>query len=389
MVEPWQLNLRHLRAVAAISHLGSISAAAAAANLTQPAVTQALAKLEALIGQRLFERRHDGMVATSAAIALTPRIDAAIEHVGSSRVTMVQLHAFVALARGGSYVSASAATGLSQPSLHRAVRDVALALGRTLVERRGRGLMLTPTGRRTARDFRLAAAELRTGLDDLATLDGRPGGHIAIGAMPLARARLLPAAVAAFHRRFPDVTIGIAEGSHAELLEPLRDGDLDLLIGALRDPVPGADLVQTPLFVDRPIVLGRRGHPLATTPSDDWIRAMAAFPWTISAPGTPLRAQWERMFTRAGVVLPAVPIECGSVIAIRGLLLDSDFLTLLSPDQVAVELEAGWLAQIGPAPTDMVRTIGTTVRSGWNPTSAQRAFLELTARIAARDTSVL
>ena len=37
---------------------------------------------------------------------------------------------------------------------------------------------------------------------------------------------------------------------------------------------------------------------------------------------------------------PAVPIESGSVMMIRQILIDSDFLTMLSPDQVAVELEA-------------------------------------------------
>ena len=46
------------------------------------------------------------------------------------------------------------------------------------------------------------------------------------------------------------------------------------------------------------------------------------------------------MFEDAGVEPPHVAIECGSVPVIRQLLIDGDFLTLLSPDQCAVELEA-------------------------------------------------
>jgi hypothetical protein len=64
------------------------------------------------------------------------------------------------------------------------------------------------------------------------------------------------------------------------------------------------------------------------------------------------------------------------VIANREILRKSDFLTLLSPDQVAVELEAGWLIRICEAPEYLERTIGTTTRAGWRPTAMQSTFLQ-------------
>ena len=45
----------------------------------------------------------------------------------------------------------------------------------------------------------------------------------------------------------------LAEGSHAELVAPLRDGELDVIVGALRQSSVGDDLVQRELFVDRPV----------------------------------------------------------------------------------------------------------------------------------------
>lgn len=376
----WTLNLRHLRALASIARLGSMSAAAEAINVTQPAITQALAKLEAQLGQPFFERRAIGMIATPAAVLLSPRIERALAHIASQRVTMAQMRAFIMLADGGSYASASAATGLAQPSLHRAVGDLSLALKRVLVERRGKGIMLTDQGKRTARAFRLARAELEAGLTELASLQGVETGRITIGAMPLSRARLLPAAVTAFYRQYPDVQINIIEGSFQELIEPLRDGEIDLIIGALREPSPGEDVLQHPLFADRPVVLGRVGHPLEQIVAT--ITELAQFPWTVPAFGTPLRVQWEKMFTDANVPPPDVPIECGSVITIRQILLDSDFLTLLSPDQVAVELEAGWLTKIADTPTGLTRTIGITTRHGWRPTGMQSAFIESISDVA-------
>src|SRR6185436_10200355 len=113
----WDMNLRHLTAVAKIAELGTMSAAAQAVNLTQPALTQALARIENALGLPLFERQHDGMVPTHAADLLVPRLRAASDYIASSQVTMSRMRALLALADSGSYKGAAIATGLSLPSL--------------------------------------------------------------------------------------------------------------------------------------------------------------------------------------------------------------------------------------------------------------------------------
>lgn len=370
---PDQFNIRHLAAMAAVVDQGSVSLAARTVHLTQPAVTQGIAKLEGQLGLPLFERQPGGMVPTQAALALAPRVHAALRLIGSSRVTAAQIRAFVALARAGSYPAAAAEAGVAEPSLHRAVGDLALSMGYRLVERRGRGLVLTRQGAALARRLRLALAELRSGLEDIADIGGQESGRIVVGAMPLSRARLLPAAIASFRADFPMVDISVHEGSHAELVGPLRDGEVDMMIGALRDPSIGQDLMQRPLFEDRPIIIGRAGHVLAgmNWTADDLRR----FPWILPPEGAPLRQLWRRMFDALGGDLPAVPIECGSVMTIRQLLLGGDYLTLLSVDQLALELDVGMVVAIGPAPGSVSRTIGITTRADWRPTRLQRGFM--------------
>ncbi len=373
-MEIWDLNLRHLAAIARIADLGTMNAAARAVNLTQPAITQALERIERLTATRLFERRHDGMVPTDAACLLVPRIRAAQDHIASPHVTMSRLRALLALADSGSYNGARAATGLSLPSLHRAVNDLSLSLRRPLAERRGKVVILTDAGMTIARSFRLARVELEAGLAEIAALQGHETRSIAIGAMPLSRARVLPAAITRFLRRHPQVRISIVEGSRGELVEPLRNGAIDLMVGALRDPLTEPDLVQQALFQDLPAIIARKDHPLAGRNPD--MTELARYPWIIAAPGAPLRDSWEQMFARAGLDLPPVPIESGSVMTIRQLLMDSDFLTLLSPDQVAVELEAHWLIALRSAPAGLHRTIGMTSRATWRPTSVQAEFVD-------------
>lgn len=394
MTQPHDMfNLRHLRAVVAIAERGSISAAAQDINLSQPAITQGLARLEVQLGVPLFDRHADGLSPTEAGELLVPRIVTALDHLATAArsirrsgnggferfdrlVRMSQIRALIAVARSGSFVSAAHEAGLSQPALHSATRDVERLSGVTLVVRRGRGIALSAAGSRLARGFHLAMRELAAGVSELETLQGCYGGHIAIGAMPLCRARLLPRAVAALHKSYPAVQIRIAEGSHAELIEPLRDGEIDVLIGAIRDPAPGRDVTQEVLFRDSLVIIGRVGHPLCNS-VDPTVSDLARWQWIMPQTGTPLRRQWEALFKSAGIPTPPIAIECGSVLALRGMLLEDDFLTLLSPDQVALELRTGILRQIGGPLDRTIRSIGMTTRSGWRPTEMQSRFIAL------------
>jgi DNA-binding transcriptional LysR family regulator len=88
----------------------------------------------------------------------------------------------------------------------------------------------------------------------------------------------------------------------------------------------------------------------------------------------PLRDRWQALFEAEGLEPPQVRVEIGSGIAIRQILISTDALTLLSPDQVALELESKWLAIV--AKTQLTRTIGLTRRADWRPTRAQRRFID-------------
>lgn len=376
-MSPLEFNIRHLRAMAAVVSAGGVSAAARIVNLTQPAITQGLAKLERQIGMPLFERSPTGMVPTDAARLLAPRVEAALRLMDSRHATAGQIRAFLAVAAAGGYAGAAKRTGLSEPALHRAIGDLSLAIGFPLLERRGRAVGLTPRGAAVARRFRLGVAELRSAVSELASLAGREVSRITVGAMPLSRAKILPAAIMGFHARHPQVGVAVIEGSHAELVGPLRDGEIDMMVGALRPNLGDDGLTQRRLFEDRPVIIGRADHPLAGLKGPITPEAMLAYPWVTPGEGTPLRAQWQAMFAAAGAVPPAVPIECGSVMMVRQMLLESDFLTLLSADQVAVELEAGWLARLADAPGEVSRVIGVTTRADWRPTALQSRFLDL------------
>ncbi|MCG6120382.1 MAG: LysR family transcriptional regulator [Blastomonas sp.] len=387
MLKPFDLNLRHLRALGNVVALRSLNRAADAAGLSQPALTQGLGKLERQIGALLFDRHSGGVTPTSAGIALAERAERAFAHLASATrkpgrsgargfsrpeqlMTATQLEAFLHFSNAQSFAGAAAASGLSQPGIHRAVRELEQICGAALAERRGRGMVLTAAGRSLARGVRLAASELTAGIDE-ARGDPDAGGRISIGAMPLSRALVVPRAIAHFLRDCPGTVIDVVEGSWRELIDPLLDGVIDIMIGALRENAP-PEVEQTPLFTDRLAIFARSGHPLAGRPIA--LEELQGQSWVVGPTGTPLRAHWEALF--AGDP-PPVPVECGSVMVIRGLVMQSDLLTLLSPDQIAVELDTAMLVRIDLDLPASVRTIGISTRRGWRPTRAQQRLVDL------------
>ena len=380
----FDLNLRHLRALAAARDLGGISAAASAVGLSQPAVTQGIAKIEAQTEVRMFDRRPSGMIATDAGHLLGGRIEAAVAAIAEGwraikgtaaadrLVTMAQVRALLALADAGSYVGAAEAAGLSQPSIHRAVADLERLCGVDLADRRGRGIALTRAGTRLARAFRLAANELEAALHELEILGGRDSGAVRIGAAAPASARMVPLAVARFHVRHPPVAIEICEGSPAELLGKLRDGSLDCVVGPMDESAAGADLVQEMLFEECIAIVGRAGHPLAGTAQPSLAR-LASFPWAVHGE---LRERWRQMFLAGGLYPPDAPVGCGSTGATRALVAQSDFLALVSPEEVRFDVESGLLATVGEPLEGTSRRIGLATRKDWYPTPAQITFLD-------------
>lgn len=76
-----EISLRQLRAVSALATHGSVTAAARALNLTQPAITLQLRKLQELADLPLIQRSGEGLVLTDAGRqlhGLCERIEAAI-----------------------------------------------------------------------------------------------------------------------------------------------------------------------------------------------------------------------------------------------------------------------------------------------------------------------
>jgi len=392
-----QPNLRHLRAFREVARLGNISRASERVHLSQPAITQAIAGLEALVGAALFERRSDGMAPTEPGRLFLDRVERALgfleegareaARLGQRRgargfsdfdrlLTTTQLRALIAVAESGNFSLAARAIGLSQPTLHRSARDLERLAGIPLFDKTREGIEPTRAARLLARQAGLGFAELEQGFREVSAWRGLDSGAIVIGTMPLARSFVLPTAINRLLAERPEVRVSVVDGPYDDLLHGLRHGAIDLLIGALRDPVPIDDVVQEPLFEDLLALVTRAGHPLTGPPAVSTAE-LARFPWVVPRRGTPTREHFEALFRAAGMAAPVSLVETSSLVLIRGLLLESDRIALISAQQIRHEAQQGLLVVLPCDLTHTSRPIGLTLRRSWRPTATQAQFLDL------------
>ncbi|MBR9837252.1 MAG: LysR family transcriptional regulator [Rhodobacteraceae bacterium] len=155
---------------------------------------------------------------------------------------MAQLSARIALADAGNSTLAARSLGLAQPTLHRAVTQIENEAGCALFERRPHGLMPT----------RALALSQAAGVFGTGTGAGRSGRARRLRGRAYHRARSAAGALgaaAACREQRPKQALRVVDGLCSDLLSGLRRGDIDLLVGALRDPAPLGAAVPAALSV--------------------------------------------------------------------------------------------------------------------------------------------
>lgn len=384
-----KVNLRHLRMVLGVADTGSLTQAAALAHVSQPAVSSALNGVELAFGAALFARAPVGFAVTPAGAAAVFRLrrafallDPALAELAPRLIrtaTEAQLTALIAVAECENFSAAARKLGLSQPSVHRAFRQIEREAARPLCERSAHGVVPSRGLRQLAMAARLAFAEIAQALCDVADLSGREMGRIVIGAMPLSRAVLLGPAIADFRAHWRHLPLRVIEGPYAELVLALRRGEADFLLGALRPETP--DLQQMPLFDDALCIVARPDHR-ALQPSLSAAQ-MAQFPWVVPAEGTPARAHFAAMFAAHGLACPPALVETSSMDLMADLVGKSDHLGFVSRRQVARELALGLLKLAPFGPQNTLRPIGLTCRKNWHPTRAQTEMIAALQRACA------
>jgi LysR family transcriptional regulator of gallate degradation len=391
--------LKKMRSVQTVATVGNTVGAAQCLNMSQSAVVRAIQDVEAAIAFKVFERSARGMRPTPLGQLLIHRIGRALDlfsqvdrHKGrpapdtmarapwqasrlASSVAYRHIQTFLSLLDTGQEKRTAAALGISQSAVHQTLSQLEHMAGEALFYRDRSGLRPTESGETAQKFIKLALAELSQAEEEVAAHKGELHGRIVIGTLPFSTGLFVPRALEDVLARHPGLKVTVVDGTYETLLHQLRFADIDIIVGALRDPVPGPDVHQETLFEDRLAVVARRDHPLATRRLKS-LNDLKDAAWIMPMTGTPAQAAFDQSFQAEGLSPPAASLRVNSPIMMQALLAASDRVALMSPRQVDREVKAG-LLRVLPVPVrHATRRIGITTRTGFLPPPGAKQLLD-------------
>ena len=127
-------------------------------------------------------------------------------------MNLKQLEYFVRVAELGSFSKAAIILNIAQPALSRQVRLLETDLHATLLQRTGRGVVLTEAGKRLF-DHSIGILQLVSRVrEDIESSRGEPAGRIVVGLPPSTGRLLTLPLVEEFKRVLPKARLAIVEG---------------------------------------------------------------------------------------------------------------------------------------------------------------------------------
>jgi DNA-binding transcriptional LysR family regulator len=196
-------------------------------------------------------------------------------------INLERLRSLHAVSTHGSLHAAAEALNVSASAVSQQIAKLEREVGEVLLEKRGRGVMLTDAGVLLARHADRALSVLRQAEAELDARKAVVSGTVTVGAFATAIRGLGPAALQQLAADHPRLQVNLAELEPSEAVPLVVRGDLDLALAQdwNGQPLPVPDgLERAPLFDDIADIALSHEHPLAGKASLT-LAELAGEPW--------------------------------------------------------------------------------------------------------------
>ncbi len=182
-------------------------------------------------------------------------------------ISLRQIRCLVTVAHTGNFSRAAEELSVSQPALSATIRQLEQRLDITLFHRTTHKVSLTEHGRLLMPHAERLLKTAHNAFVDMHAVIVRERTTVRLGVMPSAVA-MVAQAVATVCASRPDVIVHIADGRSDELLDGLRTGVYDIIVGVASGNLDG---LETQLVVeDELLLVVAKGHPLANASRQPW-----------------------------------------------------------------------------------------------------------------------
>ncbi|GHU38778.1 galactose-binding protein [Betaproteobacteria bacterium] len=261
------------------------------------------------------------------------------------------------------------------------LHELEAAIGEILFVREGRGLMLNPAGQAVMNACRGLYGTMSALSKELSKLRQGSAEKIAIGSIMVALPECLSDVLLRIRRVYPLLSVEVTIGTSDRLLEQLRDGGLDIVIGRL--PRPGdpsyQECVFRPIGEEDVLIVASPRHPLVEQARQARVSfaALLDYPWILQSRGSPSREVIDQECISHGLDMPTCFVETSSLIFTTTLLMRENMLAV-TPGSIAAQYVKGGLLSIIPYDfTHKLSTWGSIVRRNRQTSPAKEMLLEM------------
>ncbi|MFS2101100.1 LysR substrate-binding domain-containing protein [Variovorax sp. Varisp85] len=301
-------------------------------------------------------------------------------------VQLRHLRCLVAVAQERHLARAAERLALSQPAVSKTLSELEAIVGTRLVERSKAGRRgvqgLTAAGEQLLAHALRVLEALDASAQAVAPASGGRIERLRIGALPSVAPALLPVALARLRDSRPSVQIVVKSAANAVLLDELRAGELDLVVGRMSDPRLMGGLSFELLHTEPLVFAVRAGHPLASKAVS--VQAVLAYPLVVYGEGTIPRHNTESFLSARGLVLPSNALQTLDVAVARALVAVSDAVWITPLGAARGELADGRLVRLRIETAGTEEPVGLLQRSDAEP-SALRGAMAALLREAAKE----
>ena len=254
-------------------------------------------------------------------------------------LSLKQLQAVAAVARLGTMTRAAQELNVTSAALYARIRQLEEEAGLLLFDRTPTGLRPTDAGREMLWAIDSINTVLETCADRLETLKGGAGGRVAMGVVSTAK-YFAPGIISGFVGHHPAVEINLAVGNRGNMVEALRNYDIDF---AIMGRPPRDFAIEAETFGVHPIVVvAAPSHALAGRTGlsrED----LAQESFLVREEGSGTRTVFEEFMHGVMIKRARLGIDSGSNETIKQAVMAGLGIALISAHTVAAELGSGRL----------------------------------------------
>ncbi|ARP98559.1 pca operon transcription factor PcaQ [Pseudorhodoplanes sinuspersici] len=284
------------------------------------------------------------------------------------------LQCFLAIAQHRTVGAAASALAITQPALSKTLGELEDDLDARLFERTRKGMLLTRAGEIFLEHAAASVASLRSGIESIKN----SGVGVTVGILPTVAERLMPRATMMFKQRLPEIPVRIVALEHAPLLNMLRLGELDFVVGRLANPESMIGLTFEQLYVE-PLVIAVYSNHALTNMKRFRVPLILDYPCVVPHHNTIIGQEVERFLQSHGIAKLRNYVEATTSVAFaRRYVAEANAVWFVARGIVETDLSQKVMSALPVNTEAMTGPVGITSRTG---RPVQRQALELIAAI--------